>query len=73
MIDLHSKTLTQNFIFNISFGKPFLCALSYKLEEKTLGPGEIVFMVSVFFTNILAERRSVHFVKFENTLYKILL
>jgi len=45
LIDINSKVLTQNFIFNINFAKTFLCNLSYKMNERTLGPGEIIFKV----------------------------
>ena len=46
LIDINSKILLQNLIFNINFSKTFLLALSYKMQERTLGPEEIIFLVT---------------------------
>jgi hypothetical protein len=45
LIEINSKVLVQNFIFNINFSLAFLNNVSYKLQEKIFGPGEIVFLV----------------------------
>ncbi len=54
LIEINSKVLVQNFIFNINFSLAFLNNVSYKLQEKIFGPGEIVFLVKQRFLNNLS-------------------
>ena len=46
--DINGKVLRENTLFQQNFDVRFLSLLSYKLEERTFSPGQIIFDVNLY-------------------------